>query len=47
MTAALAFAPSFPAPAGQGIRYMPYWQDTAAPFDGGAAGPATGGSTRR
>lgn len=42
MTAALAFAPSFPAPAGQGIRYMSYWQDTAAPFDGSAEGPATG-----
>ena len=42
MTAALAFAPSFPAPAGQGTRYMPYWQDTAAPFAGGAQGPATG-----
>ena len=29
-------------PAGQGIRYMSYWQDTAAPFDGSAEGPATG-----
>ena len=24
------------------MKLVPYWQDTAAPFDGGAAGPATG-----